>query len=67
MIGGGELKIDPTKMEAIVKWTNPTNVIEVKRFVEKTWYLQNVGTCGSIVNLTLLNEWVDHVFWSMIN
>ena len=32
VIGGGELKIDPTKIEAIIKWSNPTNVIEVRIF-----------------------------------
>jgi hypothetical protein len=33
MIGGGELKIDPTKMEAIIKWPVPTNVTKVRIFV----------------------------------
>jgi hypothetical protein len=33
MIDGGELKIDPAKMEVIIKWPIPTNDIEVMRFV----------------------------------
>jgi hypothetical protein len=39
VIGGGELKIDPTKMEAIIKWPVPTNVTEVRSFVGGTQYL----------------------------
>jgi hypothetical protein len=39
VIGGGELKIDPTKMEAIVKWKVLTNVIEFRSFVGVTQYL----------------------------
>jgi hypothetical protein len=33
VIGEGDRKIDLTKMEAIMKWPVPTNVIEVKSFV----------------------------------
>jgi hypothetical protein len=29
VIGGGELKIDPMNMEAILKWPVPTNVTKV--------------------------------------
>jgi hypothetical protein len=39
VIGGGELKIDPVNMEAIIKWPTPTNVIEVRIFVGVTQYL----------------------------
>jgi hypothetical protein len=35
VIGGRELKMDPAKMEAIMKWPVPTNVIEVRSFVEE--------------------------------
>ena len=35
VIGGGELKIDPSKIEAIMKWSMPTNVFEVISFVGK--------------------------------
>jgi hypothetical protein len=40
VIGGGELKIDPTKMEAIMKWSIPTNVTEVRSFVGAVQYLR---------------------------
>jgi len=33
VIGGGELKIDPVKMEAIIKLLVPTNVIEFRSFL----------------------------------
>lgn len=33
VIGGGELKIDPSKMEAIMKSSVPTNVFEVRSFI----------------------------------
>jgi hypothetical protein len=32
VIGGGELKIDPTNMETIMKWKLPTNFTEVRSF-----------------------------------
>ena len=32
VIGGGEFKIDPSKMEAIMKWSVPTNFTEVRSF-----------------------------------
>jgi len=33
VIDGGELKIDPAKMEAIIKWLVPTNVTKVRIFL----------------------------------
>jgi hypothetical protein len=32
VIGGGELKIDLTKIEAILKWITPTNV-KISKFL----------------------------------
>jgi hypothetical protein len=32
VIGGGDLKIDPTNMETIMKWQVPANVTEVRSF-----------------------------------
>jgi hypothetical protein len=49
VIGGGELKIDPTKMEAIIKWPVPTNVTEVRSFVGETQYLQKFIASFSVV------------------
>jgi len=39
VIGGGELKIDPAKMDTIMKWLVPTNVYEVRIFVGVPQYL----------------------------
>jgi hypothetical protein len=39
LIGGGELKIDHTNMEAIIKWPFPTNLTEVRSFDGETQYL----------------------------
>jgi hypothetical protein len=39
VIGGGKLKIDPTKMEAIMKWLVPTIFTKVMSFVGETQYL----------------------------
>jgi hypothetical protein len=39
MIGGGELKIDPMNMEAIIKWLVPTNVTKFRSFVGEAQYL----------------------------
>lgn len=49
MIGGGELKIDPTKMEAIMKWSVPTNVFEVRSFIGVAQYLRKFITSFSVL------------------
>lgn len=36
IVGGGELKIDPSKVDVIVNWPKPNNVIEVRRFLGAT-------------------------------
>ena len=38
IIGGGQLKIDPTKVEVIVKWPRPQNVTEVRSFLGAVQY-----------------------------
>jgi hypothetical protein len=35
MNGRGKINIDPTKMEAILKWLISTNVIELRDFLGK--------------------------------
>jgi len=40
VISGGELNIDLSKMEAIMKWSMPTNIFEVKSFIGATHYLR---------------------------
>ena len=42
MIGGGELKIYLTKMEAIMKWSVPTDFSVVRSFDGVTQYLRKV-------------------------
>jgi hypothetical protein len=39
VIGGGELKIDPVKMGAIMKWPVPTNYTNVSSFLWEEKYL----------------------------
>jgi len=38
VIDGGELKIYPSKMEAIMKWSVPTNFSKDKSFIGETHY-----------------------------
>lgn len=38
IVGGGELKIDPTKIDVILNWPRPKTVIEVRIFLGQTQY-----------------------------
>ena len=50
VIGGGELKIDLVKMEAIMKYTVPTNFIKVRSFVGAARYLRKfIASFSAIV------------------
>jgi len=40
VIGHGKLKIDPSKVSAIVDWPKPTNVTEVRGFLGAFPYLR---------------------------
>lgn len=40
VVSGGELKIDPSKMDSIMKWSVPTNVSEITSFIGATQYLR---------------------------
>jgi len=53
MIGGGELKIDPVNMEAIIKFPLPTNVTKVRILVGVVKYLQKFITSFLIVSAPL--------------
>jgi hypothetical protein len=37
VIDGGGLKVEPYKIEAIGKWPNPINVIEVRSVIGEMW------------------------------
>lgn len=38
IVGGRQLKIDPSKVEVIVNWPKPTSVTEVRRFLGVVQY-----------------------------
>jgi hypothetical protein len=38
IVGGGELKIDPSKVKVILEWSKPNNVTEVRSFLGATQY-----------------------------
>jgi len=44
VIGGGELKIDPTRMENIMEWSMPTSIYEVNNFKGEAQYLKKFIT-----------------------
>eukprot|EP00253_Pinus_taeda_P027358 PITA_27358 len=53
VIGGGELKIDPANMEAIMKWLVPTNVFGVKSFIGAAQYLRKFIASISAISAPL--------------
>jgi len=55
VIVGGELKIDPSKMDTIMKWPVPTNVTKVRSFIGATQYLKKF-TASFLVVATLLHD-----------
>jgi hypothetical protein len=38
IVGGGQLKIDPSKVEVIINWPKPTSTIEVRIFLGEVQY-----------------------------
>jgi hypothetical protein len=38
IVGGGELKIDPSKVKVILHWSKPNNVTEVRSFLGVAQY-----------------------------
>jgi hypothetical protein len=38
IVGGGELKIDPSKVKVILEWSRPSNVREVRSFLGAAEY-----------------------------
>jgi len=49
VIGGGALNIDPSKMDAIMKWLVHANVYEVKSFIGAVQYLRKSIASFSVV------------------
>lgn len=49
VIDGGEMKIDPSKMEAIMKWSVPTKFTEVRSFIGAEQYLRKFIASFSMV------------------
>jgi hypothetical protein len=50
IVGGGELKIDLSKVKLILEWPNPNNVTEVRSFLEATQYWRKfIANFSSIV------------------
>jgi hypothetical protein len=49
VIGGGDLNIDPTNIEAITKWPIPTNVTKVRSFVGATQHLWKFIASFSVI------------------
>ena len=38
IVGGGELKIDPSKVKFILEWPKPSNVTEIRSFLGAAQY-----------------------------
>ena len=49
IVGGGELKIDPSKVEVIVNWPKPNNVTDVRSFLGETQYWRKFITNFSFI------------------
>ena len=50
IVGGGELKIDPSKVKVILEWPKPNDVIEVRSFLGATQYWRKfIANFSSIV------------------
>jgi len=64
-VGGGELKIDPSKVAAIVSWPKPKSAIEVRSFlgVAQYWrkfiskFSSNVAPLHALTGLNKVFQW----------
>ena len=63
IVGGGELKIDPCKVEVIVNWPMPKIVIEVRIFLGASQYWRKfIANLSSIAALSHALNIVKKVF-----
>lgn len=49
IVGGGELNIDPSKVEFIVNWPKPKSATEFRRFLEAAQYWRNFSANFSLI------------------
>ena len=63
IVGGGELKIDPSKVEIILNWPKPNTVTEARRFLGATLYWRKfIANFSSIASLLHALTSVKKVF-----
>jgi len=53
IVGGGELKIDPSKVEVIVNWPKPKSTIKVRSFLGVAQYWRNFIANFSLITAPL--------------
>jgi len=53
IVGGGELKIEPSKVKVIVNWPKPNTAIEVRSFLGETQYWRKFIANFSLITALL--------------
>jgi hypothetical protein len=63
IVGGGELKIDPSKVKFILDWSKPNNVTKIRIFLGATQYWRKfIANFSSIAALLHAVTSIKHVF-----